>query len=191
MKNINCNPLNSTILKILAMRDSPIKEYHLIQMIKKHPFMVLFETPENELQLFRQHFITTNSLYQLQNLLFTKSYTIEITPLAIQLILFNKVISVNTLQLEDPLRDYYLNWQNLYETDKDDVQQLLQSFWGRFSNIKQRASALKMLKLPLDATPAQIRKRYRELALYHHPDRGGNSVKFQQISKAYQQLKNC
>lgn len=190
MTHIDCNPLNSSILKILAKQDTPIKEYHLIQMIKQHPFVALFETSENELQLFRQHFVTMNSLYQLQALLFPKKYKINITPLAIQLVLFNHDISANSLQLNDPLKDYYLDWQNLYETDGSDVQQLLHSFWERFSNINQREYLLNQLGLQVNATPSQIKKRYFELARRYHPDHGGNAIKFQHISKVYQQLKN-
>jgi hypothetical protein len=34
----------------------------------------------------------------------------------------------------------------------------------------------------------EIKKAYRKLALIHHPDKGGDSEKFKQISKAYQQV---
>ena len=39
-----------------------------------------------------------------------------------------------------------------------------------------------------DADGAEIKKSYRGLSLRHHPDRGGESAKFQQISEAYETL---
>ena len=44
------------------------------------------------------------------------------------------------------------------------------------------------LKPPVSAQ--QIRQQYRRLAMQHHPDRGGDSVKFRQISAAFQRLKH-
>lgn len=33
-----------------------------------------------------------------------------------------------------------------------------------------------------------IKKRYRVLAMKNHPDRGGDSVKFQEIKQAYEEI---
>ncbi len=41
------------------------------------------------------------------------------------------------------------------------------------------------LELPVSATPAEIRARFRELAAIHHPDRGGDAATFAAISRAY------
>lgn len=41
------------------------------------------------------------------------------------------------------------------------------------------------LGVPRNATPEQIKKAYRKLAMEHHPDRGGDSSTFQNISVAY------
>jgi curved DNA-binding protein len=38
------------------------------------------------------------------------------------------------------------------------------------------------------ATPEEIKKAYRKLAAQHHPDRGGNTAKFQEIQAAYDTL---
>jgi DnaJ-class molecular chaperone len=47
-----------------------------------------------------------------------------------------------------------------------------------------------ILGLTPTATPDEIKKAYRKLAMVHHPDRGGDPKKFQEISEAYEALKN-
>jgi len=38
------------------------------------------------------------------------------------------------------------------------------------------------------ATLKEIRKKYIQLALIHHPDKGGDATKFQEIDEAYKRL---
>jgi len=46
------------------------------------------------------------------------------------------------------------------------------------------------LGITKNATPDEIKKAYRKLAMQHHPDREGDPEKFQQISEAYDALKD-
>ena len=39
------------------------------------------------------------------------------------------------------------------------------------------------------ATPDEIKKAYRKLASQHHPDKGGDTARFQEIEEAYRVLK--
>ncbi|HET7639780.1 MAG TPA: J domain-containing protein [Ktedonobacteraceae bacterium] len=52
----------------------------------------------------------------------------------------------------------------------------------------ERQQALKVLELPPNATPQQIKRRYRTLAKRHHPDRGGDPKQMQRIIAAYELL---
>ncbi len=64
--------------------------------------------------------------------------------------------------------------------------------WGSRANpvrpILERQQALALMGLPPTATRQQIKRRYRELAKKHHPDRGGDSHDMQRLVAAYQLL---
>jgi len=55
--------------------------------------------------------------------------------------------------------------------------------------IVERQQALRVLGLPPNATPQQIKRRYRALAKRHHPDRGGDQREMQRVIAAYECLK--
>lgn len=46
----------------------------------------------------------------------------------------------------------------------------------------------KILGVPQNATKDEIKKRYRELAHKHHPDKGGDEARFKEVNEAYQIL---
>jgi DnaJ-class molecular chaperone len=46
----------------------------------------------------------------------------------------------------------------------------------------------KTLDVARTATPDEIKKAYRKLASQHHPDKGGNTAKFQELQTAYDTL---
>ena len=52
------------------------------------------------------------------------------------------------------------------------------------------ASHYELLGIKEDASRREVNAAYRRLAKTHHPDRGGDPAKFQQITEAYTILKN-
>ncbi len=44
------------------------------------------------------------------------------------------------------------------------------------------------LGIQRDAGPDEIKKAYRKMAAQHHPDKGGDTAKFQEVQKAYETL---
>lgn len=50
------------------------------------------------------------------------------------------------------------------------------------------ANAYETLGVPKGASEAEIKKAYRKLAGQHHPDKGGDTAKFQEIQTAYETL---
>lgn len=65
-------------------------------------------------------------------------------------------------------------------------------FWKSTVNpvrpVLQRQQALAVLGLPPNATPQQIKQRYRRLAKKHHPDMGGDPRQMQRLVAAYEFL---
>ena len=55
-------------------------------------------------------------------------------------------------------------------------------------SVLERQRALAVLGLPANATPQQIKRRYRALAKRYHPDRGGDQQQMQRLIAAYELL---
>ena len=74
----------------------------------------------------------------------------------------------------------------------DILRESMRTMWQSDANparvIIQRQQALAVLGLPPNATPQQIKRRYRALAKQHHPDRGGDPRQMQKIIAAYEFL---
>ena len=68
----------------------------------------------------------------------------------------------------------------------------MRSLWGNRANparaLMERQQALRVMGLPSNATPEQIKRRYRTLAKRYHPDRGGDQREMQRIIAAYELL---
>ncbi len=68
----------------------------------------------------------------------------------------------------------------------------VRTFWQSSINparpFVERQQALAVLGLPSNATPEQIKRRYRALAKRFHPDCGGDPRRMQQIIAAYEFL---
>lgn len=57
-----------------------------------------------------------------------------------------------------------------------------ESFNFRFKS--QSKSSFELLNLPVSSTKEEVKKAYRKLSLLHHPDKGGDSKKFIEITEA-------
>lgn len=49
------------------------------------------------------------------------------------------------------------------------------------------SKAFQTLGLPDTATPDEVKAKWRQLCMIHHPDRGGNPVEFDELRRAYKQ----
>lgn len=189
------NPLLWPILEALKQQPSGWKVHTLAAHLNDLGLVpVLDSVPEKE--LFKKNFLIMNALYQLQDTLYPDSW-LQVQAMDIELMNGRYHGSTHTIDLEDPLRDYYVNWLN-YEADEGEVKRLLNEFWTRYKKFvggsetdMDRSNALSLFELPLDATQQDIRKRWRRLALRWHPDRDeGNTSKFQTLCEAWHVLRS-
>ncbi|NMU18854.1 DNA-J related domain-containing protein, partial [Vibrio parahaemolyticus] len=124
------------------------------------------------------------ALYQLQDTLYPDSW-LQVEAMDIQLMSSMEALR-HKIDIHDPLREYYLDWRN-YEADEDEVRRLLNEFWTTYHKFiggssvasVDKTKALSLFELNTDATPAEIRKQWRKLALRWHPDReNGDAERF-------------
>ena len=148
-----------------------------------------------DLNVFKRNFLLMNGLYQLQNELLNEGQYLHVSSMDIHL-----CSTTNTTpEHVDPLRDYYLDWQN-YQASQEEVRALLTSFWQKYFLNKPKAQpdSLKLnalceqWQLPLNFDAKQLRKRWHQLALHHHPDKNPqDSEHFKQLQAEYEVLKAC
>ena len=176
------------VADILRAHPAGLSEHQLLRQLRENypqaPFSGKFE---NSLSLFRSHFLLFHSLYLLQQQ-FADAHAgrLEISPLRIVLSAYKPA---DTAPGEpDPVRDYYLNLGNLEQTTGADVHQMLEQFWRRYLGSDKRREALAVLGLEDPVDDATIKRHYRKLAMEHHPDRGGDMLKFQAIHSAIRAL---
>ncbi|WP_415755158.1 DNA-J related domain-containing protein [Pseudomonas leptonychotis] len=177
--------------QLLRAAPSGLAEYDLIQQLKARHCTHIPNLPlTDKLVLFRTHFLLFNALYRLREQLWAaqRGY-VQISALNIQLLPYQAGSA--ELSEHDPLRDYYLDLNQLSDTDEQDVAKLLQSFWSRMQGGEEQQAALELFELTNSAealTFSAIKHRYRQLVSQHHPDRGGSTERLQSINKAMEIL---
>lgn len=178
----NLPPLGDRLLDLLRAHPDGLSEFELIAALDDPA--INRQALGEALPLFQTHFLLFHHLYRLQERLLRKrDGCLDIHCLKIVL----RPYSPDNEQLpagDDPLRDYYLDLDNLEATGKEEVEELLAAFWLRYASHDEREAALKVLGLDGTADFPAIRRRYRELAMRHHPDRGGDTGVLQAINGA-------
>ena len=145
------------------------------------------DPPAEPYHLFRAHFLLFNALYELRDrCLASRQAVLRIHALDIRWLPWEE--GEAGLDSPDPLRDYYLDWSNLDDTSAVDVEEMIDSFWSRIGRIDGRAEALAELGLEDPVDDDMIKKRWRRLAMEHHPDRGGDTEQLQTIHAAIRTL---
>lgn len=181
------------LLHSVLQDGSAHKEHELISWLQQQG-VLRHDALQDSLSLFRCHFIIMHCLYRLQAQWFDDhSAWLEISPLCIQRHPYSKAVpSERSLPASNDghaLASYYLDLSQL-ATTRADIDELLSSFWRQMAISDYRQADLDLLQLPPQANAHDIRQRYRFLAMQHHPDRGGDTGYFQQLTTAYQRLRN-
>ena len=220
-----------------------VTEYTLISVLKKPPYAVFDEEAlRDPLMLFKTHFILFNALYQLRSKWLKDGVgKLDIHTLNIRLdsaavagsaeskqeltpepTLASEEESATTenahnLGPHDALASYYLDWNNFEQTDEEDVEALLASFWSTMGKAQYASfndgdieAAHRILELTWirsdlhrdtlrDSSLSkseehsvyslkEIKKHYRKKLQQLHPDKGGSREQAQQVISAYQLL---
>lgn len=190
------NPLLWPIMEVLKKQPRGWKVHTLATHLNDLGLVPILD-PKPEKDLFKKNFLIMNALYQLQETLFPESW-LQVQAMDIELMHGRYYANGHAIDPEDPLRDYYVHWEN-YEADEGEVKRLLNEFWTRYRKFvggedigdMDRGKALSLFDLPMDASPAEIRKRWRKLALRWHPDReDGNSDQFRVLCEAWNVLRH-
>jgi hypothetical protein len=182
-------PFQDVVLELLEQRAGGYTEYELLGLLAQRGVIQYGgEYTRDPLNLFRTHFTLFHALYDLRDRLRAQQRAeLEIGALCIRLQLYGTQ-KTQTLAPPDPLRDYYLNWANLADTSAQDVERMLGGFWKRYVRGDARREALDVLGLEDPVDEFTIRRVYRKLAMQHHPDRGGDGERLQQINVALRTL---
>lgn len=194
--------LAEQILVLLLEQPQGCSEYQLIQQLKARHSTHIPNLPLlDKLVLFRTHFLVFNALYRLRDQLWGETrHNLQISPLCVQLRPYTPAAS--SVAEKDPLREYYLDMANLRDTDEEEVERLLASFWSRMRgdhvgeqndawDPEQKRAALELFELDQEAQSlnlSRIKRRYRQLVSIHHPDRGGSTTRIQSINLAMEIL---
>lgn len=194
--------LAEQIFVLLSEQPDGCSEYQLIQQLKARHSTHIPNLPLlDKLVLFRTHFLVFNALYRLRDQLRGEHRNeLQISPLCVQLLPY--AAGASGVAESDPLRDYYLDLTNLRDTDEEEVERLLASFWSRMRGDQlgehneswgpeQKRAALELFELDqeVEALNLQtIKRRYRQLVSIHHPDRGGSTTRIQSINLAMEIL---
>lgn len=140
--------------------------------------------------LFSAHFLCMHALYHLKNQYqHSQKFKLIIQSVRIQRIRLNDPIPVNeelktALETADPLESYYLNSKHYFETQEDEINDMLKSFWQKYIAQDNKKEALDILNLPTHADAKMIKTQYRRLAQKYHPDKGGCAKVFAKIRQA-------
>lgn len=186
---MDSNTFEQTLLEVLRHHPAGLSEYELIQALDDfgQPGFDASTLREN-LSLFQTHFFLFHSLYRLRDQLWEKKEArLDINATSIQLLPVSDTNS-NEISEHDPLREYYLNLDNLENTDSDDVTRMLASFWAGYVTNDERLAALKELGLQDPVDWDTIKNQHRRLVMEHHPDRGGDEERLRAINAAMEVL---
>ena len=173
---------------LLQRHPAGLSEHQMLRLLQDADyFPFLGASPWEPHALFCAHFLLFHALYRLRDRAWQRREAqIEISPLNIRWQAYRA--SDAGLARPDGLRDYYLDLTHLERTSARDVDELLAAFWMRFQSQDQRAEALMELGLSDPVDDATIKRTYRQLAMRHHPDRGGDTARLQALNAAVEVL---
>lgn len=184
--------LERDILAILREHPAGVGEFFLLSSLEeRYPQLFSGESGDPDFDLFQRHFLLFHLLYILGDKLYRKGdLLLSIHCLEIKLVSREAAAGCEGLSPYDPLRSYYLDITELDRVDGAAVRAMLDDFYRRYHAYLHREDDLKLLGLEVDADLGEVEQRYRQLALEHHPDCGGDAELFARIGAAVERLRD-
>lgn len=181
--------LEQALEPLLGLGADGLSEHALLTALREREQLAWLRGDTSQhYNLFQRHFLLFHVLYRMQQCDWEEQRAyLEISPLHIQRHPYRQ--GGAGLDAADPLRNYYLDLDNLAATSADDVRDMLDGFWQRYLAGEGREEALQLLGLSHPVDRKAIERRYRELSAQHHPDRGGDAAKQAEINKAVEILR--
>lgn len=182
------NPLLEPLRLLLNEPGQVYSEQHLIKHLVAQELL-----PDNygssPLLLFQTHFALFNALYLWRDELHEQGLDLDIGLMDVQVRKLEQAAGQSvTGAREHKLREYYLDWSHYGVATEQSVEDLLSDFWQQVAskpvNSGEREQALQVLSLHEPVTLAEVKQRYRRLAMALHPDRGGDTEQLQEINWA-------
>lgn len=173
------------VAQLLHESADGFSEHALLKLLKQRcPDTFPLNLSSDSHSLYRAHFLLFHILYQLRGeLLAEATGVLEIDVLCIRLRPY-VVCEGGDIGVHDAMADYYLDLSHMVNTGPEEVEELLGAFWSRYYANGQRQQALAVLGLADPVDLDQVQQRYRQLAMQHHPDRGGDTEHFQALQQA-------
>jgi len=186
--NNDISAVHAHLLSILQEHARGLSEYEMFAALADRGLDGFDKSAfSDENALFCRHFILFHALYHLRDeLLARQQYLLEIS--ALNICLLPWTAGQYELVLHDPLRAYYLDIVELEKISPEKIADMLGRFWSGYHSLQGRETALQVLGLADPIGMDEIRQQYRQLAMQHHPDRGGDTEQFQEISAAMRLL---
>lgn len=184
-------PLRTIRRRILQtlLTDKVCSEYDMLRLLQTEQLLAGPEGFDGFYSLYCRHFVLRHCCYglrlellaQAKGLLGLDMITIALSPYQ---------AGQDGLCRYDKLQDFYLDLNHLPSYTPQQVQWMLGDFWRRFDRHQNRRDALAVLGLQDPVEDSQLVRCYRKLVMQHHPDRGGDGKRLQEINQAYRLLRS-
>ncbi len=183
--------LEGQLLALLSAHPAGLSEHELLKRLREeNPLFANFDARQ-PLSLFRGHFLLFHALYRLRERTSRERRgRLGIDPLRIVL---EPAISLDAAPVNGASlvpsdagdwSGWYADLGRWETTTAAEVIELLRRFRAAGRAKDRRRAALAELGLQDPVDDATIKRRYRRLAMRHHPDRGGDGVRLREINAA-------
>ena len=172
---------------ILRTHPQGVTELEMIKTLQAAPWNLLEPADFSEpAALYPVHFLLFHALYRLRDDLAAQNESLLVRPLEIRIGPVGAAGKESNPDRYDQLRDFYMDLSN-YRLPRSVVDRMLDNFWRGIQQPTDQELDRALSLLELNCLPPDfgvVKKQFRRLAMRHHPDRGGDNRRLQQLNHA-------